>query len=228
MNTTRALTGNSLDVVPVSFDEIHWEPSTEGVLYRGCSQGRFERVLGNTLNITGSVRYAGVFTTSNDAPARAYTFCTPHFVTPFTHARENAGIAQYYPFSRCPMLLAINAWPYEKQLLRSTKGDGIIIPGLINLEDVTVLFGSQVDRIAENTPRCFPRGVQNIASTLYVVRRENNARSDALEACTRRSPRREEARASVKTLLSGMKQTGSPEDESLLETYLGILKSKLR
>ncbi|MBW2972819.1 hypothetical protein KY346_00320 [Candidatus Woesearchaeota archaeon] len=59
-------------------------------------------------------------------------------------------------FSNFPIILEINAQKYKDRICESSRGDGLIIQGPICLEDITVLFSSQTDRLDERCPDIAP------------------------------------------------------------------------
>jgi hypothetical protein len=151
---------SKMSLIKVNYDEI-WETSPQGqpiekdgqkkgVLYRGNSQEMFElRAIESTAQ--GRAAYWGL----NNQTDGMITFCDTNYLanTFYTIQQfEHNSVRIRYPYANYPLMMAINAENYKDRIYRSTQGEGFIIKGRINLEDITILYSTQIDRYYQSIP----------------------------------------------------------------------------
>jgi hypothetical protein len=149
-----------MSLIKVDYDEI-WKTSSQsppiekdgrrkGVLYRGNSQGRFElRVIESIAQ--GRAAYWGL----NNQTDGMITFCDINYLanTFYTIQLFQHGLVRMrHPFANHPLMMAINAENYKDRIYKSTGGEGLIIKGQIYLEDITILYSTQIDCYYQNIP----------------------------------------------------------------------------
>lgn len=115
---------------------IEWKE--KGKLYSGLSQGVFE--------------YALLKSTTENSPcywnskgdSNRITVCSPSPIDAVCSAEEAMKKPINYPFTHFPLILEINAMPYEDSLAARSQGR-IVIPRPISLDDITVLFSTRTN-----------------------------------------------------------------------------------
>ena|GEM_PF-6921167 len=130
-------------------------------------------------------------------------------------------------FSNFPVILEINAQKYKDSIYESSKGDGLIIKGPIDLEDITVLFSSQLDRLDERCPDITPvkEGIMLLRKKLAKIC-EETPRESLLDRYTR-NPRG----IKKKLLRHGFgPQIKDAEDWQYerIKEFIKVIRSKLR
>lgn len=142
-------------------EDIPWE--FPGVLFRATFQSYFEsRILQSIVGGRGA---------SYSANSRESTCCTPYLLTAAGYAttrsfettpikpipplvKRRKDVNLHRPFSKHTLLIGVQAEPYKYRLfVEDGSLDAIQIQGPIQLEDITILYSSHIDRIDE-LPLC--------------------------------------------------------------------------
>lgn len=129
-------------LTPAEYDLINWEKP--GVLYRGTFHNPFETRTLKSVCSSRSPTYFGAYFRGVES-----TCCTPWLVEAICYANQRnldvfsqtGGGWEGYPFTRHPLILAINVTPYKKNL-RHCEAEGFEITVPIHLEHLAVVYSA--------------------------------------------------------------------------------------
>jgi hypothetical protein len=146
-------------LIKINYDDIwasdrHSSNKRKGILYRGNSQKMLERRVIQSM-MDKKPTYWG---TENEQ--RKLTFCSPIYRDALFYADywikkhmdfeiENK---HKFPHAFYPLMMEIKADKYKDRIYRSTGGEGLIIAGPINLDDITVNYSTKMDNFMEKAP----------------------------------------------------------------------------
>ena len=138
----------------IELTELNWELDKPRFFYRGMIQADFEvNVLNNIIKYDKPCFFGCNDADDNLGPI---TFCSQDYFNGLWFARyqfESSAKRNVGSFFTCfPLIMQINAEKYKDRLLESSKGEGIIIKGLIDLEDITILLSKHVNKLKEFSP----------------------------------------------------------------------------
>ncbi len=235
-----------MPIIPISYNNIDWKnsvressnlrPEFEGkrFLYRGNSQGKFEMHVLLSMLEDDKPSYFGL----NDIEYGKITFCSILYDDPFHYAKDWVEKFSPHnripPFSNFPITMEINAENYKDKLCVSTEGEGGIIRGPVDMNDITVLYSLHIDRTEERSPFNdeLTRNVLNGKTELEAsfgtespFGKPDIDREDLLDRYEK------ECDVILKKLYSFtcMSKPGTKEERMrLLKDYLNVLRGKLR
>jgi hypothetical protein len=147
-------------LIKVDYDDIwdsdkHNSSQKRGSLYRGNSQKMFERRVIESM-MDSEPTYWG---TENEQGK--LTFCSPEYLGALSYADYWLNKHEYdfeleksnrFPHTFYPLMMEIKAENYKDRIYRSTTGEGLAIRGPINLDDITILYSTQIDKYMESHP----------------------------------------------------------------------------
>jgi len=146
-------------LIKVDYEDIwasdsHSLNKRKGILYRGNSQKMLERrVIRSMMD-----RNPAYWGTENEQGK--LTFCSPIYRDALFYAdywlKKQDGFdreaGRRFPHAFYPLMMEIKADRYKDRIYRSTGGEGLIIAGPINLDDITVNYSTRIDRFMEKAP----------------------------------------------------------------------------
>ncbi len=147
---------NANTFTPIAWDEVAWQK--EGFLYRGCVEGDLSQRLYDTCE-SQRPGYFGIYSRfpleEKFTWTRTSLESVDYFAVHRTVERKNDVSTMIFPWNRPvhPLILKIDAKPYKDNLGFSKsmgEQDGVIIRGAIDLDDVEVLYSSEVCTISKN------------------------------------------------------------------------------
>lgn len=139
------------------------EEGRDGYLYRGNGQYQFEEKLLDTF-LKRKPHYFGTYFNPTANRKRKITFVdsaiyrTLYFmekaIKEFRRSDKGGNFEpdEFMPFSQSAILLEINAEPYKDKIYESNTGEGLVILGPIDLEDITAIFSTEKNETEGRVP----------------------------------------------------------------------------
>ena len=147
-------------LIKINYDDIwasdsHSSNKRKGILYRGNSQKMLERRV-----IESMMDEKPTYWGTRSEGGEIITFCSPIYRDALFYAEywikkhmdfevENS---HKFPHAFYPLMMEIKADRYKDRIYQSTGGEGLIIAGPINLEDITVNYSTRIDKFMEKAP----------------------------------------------------------------------------
>jgi hypothetical protein len=226
----------------VDFDKISWDSEgypigEKGHFYRGDLQERFEkRILFSMVN-GEKPAYWGY----DDHKERKITFCSNRYTDSFFYVER---LAEKYPvnyddlFTYFPIIMDIDLNKHKERLYASANGEGLIIKGPIDIDDITILYSSHINILEKNAPKFSDEmhrsmlidieGLESIherGSPLVGIK-PDFSREDLLEKYEKNS---EELLSMLRYRAFGPRYTPYTDEQTqLLRNYMEVLRGKLR
>ena len=222
------------NLVKVNFEDIGWNLGREGFFYRGNSQGKFERRVLESLVNNKDPKYYGVLD-----EGKKLTFCSNSFMIGIGYTSSwiekqlkfNREL-ELELFSKSPLIMEINANRYRDKIFESTSGDGLIIEGDINLDDIEIIYNGYINKLMEKNPlKNHPNYIASIQRFVEICEKSGLLKEDLIASYKRIGLRRTISKLYLNAFgakIVSKKESDTKEETRLIEEYIRILRSKLR